>query len=197
MKKILLLLLIGYQALMFSQNFESKDWTVNNMDRIPGLTITKTENLKFQNLTFKVKWDKNLSYSDNLKRHYGGIGEMKIYYKNMLLQTMYKIEDQAAMETVYMYLFDFNMDGYLDFSIRSECGKSCYYNYYLYNVKKKNFIHDKVWDGLRIARINQKTKQILGTTEGTAGYGTQILYKMVNNKLTVQKTYTYGKSDEY
>ena len=196
MKNLLLLILIVHSFLLKAQNFDSKDWTINDMDKIPGLTITKTENLKFQNLTFKVKWNPSLSYSNNIGT-YGGIGEMKIYYKDKYLQTLKKIEDGVALGEIYMYLFDFNMDGYLDFSIRSECGKSCYYNYYLYNVKKKNFIHDKEWDGVSISKINKKTKQILEVPNGTAVDGTQILYKMVNNKLTVQKTYTYGKGNEY
>lgn len=196
MKNLLLLILIVHSFLLKAQNFDSKDWTINDMDKNPGLTITKTENLKFQNLTFKVKWNPSLSYSNNIGT-YGGIGEMKIYYKDKYLQTLKKIEDGVALGEIYMYLFDFNMDGYLDFSIRSECGKSCYYNYYLYNVKKKNFIHDKEWDGVSISKINKKTKQILEVPNGTAVDGTQILYKMVNNKLTVQKTYTYGKGNEY
>lgn len=191
MKHLILILLIGSQSLLFSQNFDSKDWTSNNMDRIPYLTITKTEDLKFQNLTFKVKWNAKLSYSDNLKRHYGGIGELKIYYKNQLFQTMNNIEDQAAMETVYMYLFDFNMDGFLDFSIRAECGKSCYYNYYLYNTQMKKFIHNKEWDVLRISKINKKTKQLLTYPDDYKDYSTQTLYKIINNKLTVQKIFTY------
>jgi hypothetical protein len=84
------------------------------------------------------------------------------------------------------------MDGYLDFSMRSDCGGPCYDNFYIYNPAIKKFEHLKEWDGLRIARINQKTKQILGNTDGTSGYGIQILYKLVNNKLTIQKKYTYG-----
>lgn len=196
MKYILLILLIGYHTMMFSQNFDSKDWTINDMDKIPGLTITKTENLKFQNLTFKVKWNPSLSYSNNIGS-YGGIGEMKIYYKDKYLQTLKKIEDGVALGEIYMYLFDFNMDGFLDFSIRSHCGGTCYDNFYIYNPAIKKFEQLKEWGSVRIIKINTKTKQILNAPDGTAGEGVQILYKMVNNKLTVQKTYTYGKGNEY
>lgn len=188
-KEFLFLLLISSNS--YSQNFDSKDWTSNNMDRIPGLTITKSEDLKFQNLTFKVKWNPKLSYSDNLKRHYGGIGEMKIYYKLQLLQTITKIEDGVALGEIYMWLFDFNMDGYLDFSIRSHCGGTCYDNFYIYNPAIKKFEHLQEWDGVRISQINKKTKQILATPSGTATEGTQTLYKIINNKLTVQKIYSY------
>jgi hypothetical protein len=162
------------------------------MNNLPYLTFTKTEKLKYKHLTFDVKWNPKLSYSDNLKRHYGGIGLMNIYYKNQLLQSIKNIEDGVALGDIYMWLFDFNIDGYLDFSIRSHCGGTCYDNYYIYNPAIKKFEHLKEWDGLRIARINQKTKQILGNTDGTSGYGIQILYKLVNNKLTIQKKYTYG-----
>mgnify|MGYP004704562549 CR=1 FL=1 len=191
MKNILSLLLIGYHTMMFSQNFDSKDWTVNDMYKIPMLTITKSENLKHHDLTFKIKWNPSLSYSNNIGS-YGGIGEMKIYYKDQYLQTIKNIEDGVALGEIYMFFFDFNLDGYLDFSIREDCGKSCYDQYYLYNVKKRRFKKNEAWFGLQISKVNKKTKQILSVPEGTAVEGEQILYNVINNKLTVHKLYTYG-----
>lgn len=193
MKKITILYLLLVSSSALAQNFDSNDWNSINVNHIPQLTFTKTESLKFQHLTFNVKWNPKLSYSNNIG-YYGGIGEMKIYYKNQLLQTIKKIEDGVALGEIYMWLFDFNMDGFLDFSIRSDCGKSCYDNFYIYNHSVKEFEHLKEWDGVRISQINTKTKQILNATDGNAVEGVQILYKIVNGKLTVFKTYTYSKN---
>lgn len=190
MKRITILLLL-VNALVGAQNFESKDWNSININHLPQLTFTKTEILKYQQLTFKVEWNPKLSYSNNIG-YYGGIGVMKIYYKNQLLQTIKNIEDGVALGEIYMWLFDFNMDGFLDFSIRSHCGGTCYDNFYIYNPAIRKFEQLKEWGSVRIIKINTKTKQILNAPDGTAGEGVQILYKIIRGKLTVQKNYIYG-----
>lgn len=193
MKKSLALLLICISTISYSQDFSSKDWVEYPHNSVPEFTITKSEEFKIQKLTFKVQWDKKLSYSENLGRHYGGIGELKIYYKNRLLQTISKIEDQTAMDTIYIYLYDYNMDGYLDFSIRNECGKSCYYDYYLYNPNKNKFLYNEQWDGIKIAMLNKKTNQLLTIFDGTAYEGEKNIYQIKNDKLIHIKTIYYGQ----
>ncbi|MDP3314073.1 hypothetical protein [Lutibacter sp.] len=192
MKKAQLLLIFFISTVVYSQGFTGANWFVYPHKTVPFFTITKTEVLKFQNLTFNVKWDGKLSYSENLGYNYGGIGELKIYYKNRLLQTINNIEDETALGTIYLYLYDFNMDGFLDFSIRSECGKSCYYQYYLYNSFKNQFQHQVEWDSIRISQLNKKTKQLLTEPEGTATEGQSYIYKIEDHKLTLLKVIPYG-----
>lgn len=191
MKKSLVFLFICITTISYSQNFSSKDWVDYPHNSVPEFTITKSEEFKYQNLTFKAKWDEKLSYSENLGRHYGGIGELKIFYKNRSLQTINKIEDGVALGEINFYFYDFNMDGYLDFSIRSVCAKSCYYDYYLYNPGKNQFVYNVQWDGIRIAMLNKKNKQLLTMSDGTASEGEKNLYQIKNDKLIHIKTISY------
>jgi len=190
MKKILVTLFIVINIVSYSQNFNEKDWVPFDANRVTTLTITKTENLKFKNFEFKIIWDKKLSYSNNIG-YYGGIKSMKIFSNSKLINTYENIEDGVALGEIYLRLYDYNMDGNIDFTLPIDCGKSCYQTYYLFNPKLQKFENNKDWDYLRIQKMNHKTKQILGEPDGTCCDGDQKLYKVVGSKLIKQKTFYY------
>jgi hypothetical protein len=190
-KYLIIIFIISTSA--YSQRFDTPDWYIYDHSNTPVFEITKTAILKFQKLTFNIKWDPKLSYSDNLG-YYGGISEMKIYYKNRLLQTIKNIEDGVAMNRIYMYLYDFNLDSYLDFKIRRDCGKFCYYSYFIYNPSKNQFEHNKEWDYVKIMLLNKKKQQLLTIPEGTALEGEQLLYQIEGLKLIKIKEIPYNKN---
>lgn len=87
------------------------------------LSFSKSETLSVDGFPLEAIWDKKLSYSDNLG-HYGGISKLKIFKNGKHLQTLENIEDGLALGQLYLTFYDYNMDGYLDFSIPIDCGKS-------------------------------------------------------------------------
>ena len=184
----LTLILIFLHVSLYAQKSNNIHWLqFENEDRNTK-TITKSEDFKIQELTFKIQWDKKLSYSENLISYYGGIGELKIFYKNRLIQTINKIEDGVALGEIYFNFYDFNMDGHLDFSIQRECAKNCYDDFYLYNNSKKQFIHQKAWDYIRIKKINMHTKQIVTQPDDNSFDVETKIYNVVNNSLVELKT---------
>ncbi|WP_310991017.1 XAC2610-related protein [Aequorivita marina] len=155
--KIFLLLLLTTTALV---NAQQKDFELRT-----SLSFTKSETLTVENLAFQAIWDDKLSYSDNIG-YYGGIAEMRVFKDNQHLQTIKNIEDGIALGKINFEVFDYNMDGYLDFTVPIDCGRSCNYSYYLYNSETKKFEHRKEWDYLRIQRMNKDKKQIISQPDG-------------------------------
>lgn len=160
MKKILLLLSIYICSIGYSQNFNSTDWENLKYDSQEHFTVTKTEKFEIDSFLFDVVWDSKLYYSENIG-YYGGIKILKIYKNNQLLDTIKNIEDGIALGEIYFNFYDYNLDGYLDFTIPITCGKICWLKYYIFNPQKKKYEHLKDWDYLRIQKINKIKKQIL------------------------------------
>lgn len=129
------------------------------------LSFTKSETLSVDDLSFQAIWDDKLSYSDNIG-YYGGIGELKVFKDNQYLQTIKNIEDGIALGNINFNVYDYNMDGYLDFTVPIDCGRSCNYSYYLYNPETKKFEHRIEWDYLRIQKMNKEKKQIISQPDG-------------------------------
>ena len=80
--------------------------------------------------------------------------------------------------------YDFNLDGTIDFRIRGECGGSCYYSYYLSNIKINKFENPKEWDYIRVRALDFKNKlladQVVSVNEGA------YVYKVNGNRLIKQ-----------
>ncbi len=184
----LLFLFISFQS--FAQNYSGKNWKLFKNEKTSDLKFTKTQNKKIRNFRFEAKWDEELSYSENLG-HYGGIKLLDIYKNGKHIQTLKNIEDGIALGYIIFTFYDYNMDGYLDFTIPIDCGNSCYDAYYLYNPKAEKFEHFKEWDYLRIQKINQSKMQILSQLEGTARTGKKILYRVKEFNLNKIKVLNY------
>jgi len=135
------------------------NWQPFNEDKIKILAISKTGKSNYNNIKFDYIWDKKLSLSDNIG-YYGGIKELKIYKNNKPINVFNNIEDGIALGTIRLRLYDYNLDGHIDFTIPIECGSVCWEAYYLYNPKTNKFEHRKDWDYLRIREFNKITKQI-------------------------------------
>lgn len=129
------------------------------------LSFTKSETLTIGDLSFQAIWDDKQSYSDNIG-YYGGISELKVFKDNQYLQTIKNIEDGIALGNINFNVYDYNMDGYLDFTVPIDCGRSCNYAYYLYSSQTEKFEYRKEWDYLRIQKMNKEKKQIISQPDG-------------------------------
>ncbi|MCG2431857.1 XAC2610-related protein [Aequorivita xiaoshiensis] len=181
-------LFILFNLSLYSQEYRGPTW-VNLEDGMTNtLKFTNTDILKSSNgLTFKATWKEDLDLSDE-EYAYGGISELHVYKGQRHIQTIKNIVDYIALGYVNLTFFDYNMDGYLDFTVPISCGGSCYEKYYLYNPKTKMFTHQKEWDYLRIWKFNKATKQIRSVPDGNAMNAKHYLYKVDGLKLIKVKT---------
>lgn len=150
-----------------AQNSTAKDWALFQTESPQNLTFSKSVSKTLGNLTFAIIWDKKLSHSNNIG-YYGGIAELDIYCGGEKLQTIHKIEDGIGLGEISFTFYDYNLDGYIDFTIPIDCGRTCFSMYYLYHPELQKFIHQPEWDYLRIQQINKKTKEII--TQPTGNY---------------------------
>jgi len=172
-----------YADILLEKNKDSEHFQLSEEDGwmdfenviVDKITITKTEVIKIGELVFIVLWDKKLSYSDNMGSYYGGIKKLKISLNNQLINEFDSIEDIIALGEINIWIYDFNFDGFMDFTIPKECGRSCVFNYYIFNPELNKFELKDSWDSLRIQKINKITKEILAHPELRDG---RIMYKV-------------------
>lgn len=183
MKKIILLILFILSfTILKSQSFNANDWKLMEQEHTVTLSFTKSETQNIKNISLKTIWNNKLSYSENIG-YYGGISELHISENKAHIQTIKNIEDGIALGYINLTFYDYNMDGYLDFTIPIDCGNSCYGSYYLFNPQSVKFEHQKEWDYLRIQKLNKTTKQILSIPDGNSKTNEQLLYKVDGNSL--------------
>ena len=103
---------------------------------------------------------------------------MTIHKDSREIQVIKNLEDNIALGTINIDFYDYNLDGYLDFSIPLDCGKSCWGKYYLFNPKLNQFEYKKDWDYLRIQKIDKKNKLILSEPNGNAMEDNRKIYKI-------------------
>ena len=184
----LAVLFILFSFLLYSQENRETAWVNLEGCTTNTLTFTNTDISKSMNgLTFKATWKEALELPDK-EYAYGGISELHVYNEQTHIQTIKNIADYIALGYVTLTFFDYNMDGYLDFTVPISCGGSCYDKYYLYNPKTKMFTHQKEWDYLRIWKFNNATKQIRSVPDGNALDTKHVLYKVDGLKLIEVKT---------
>lgn len=164
MKYSLFTYLLIAPFLGFSQN---NNWQEFSDEEVIMINMNDTKAYYIEDFKFNVTWDSKFSCSDNIG-YYGGIKELRVYKSNKKIQSLYDIEDTIALGDINFRFYDYNLDGYLDFSIPLGCGKSCWEKYYLYNPKSGVFEHKKDWDYLRIQKIDKKNKRILSVQDGNA-----------------------------
>jgi hypothetical protein len=157
-------------------NLEEKDgWIDFETEEIDGIRISKTEEFTFKELIFKAVWDDKLSYYDNIG-NYGGIKQLKIYLNNQLVNVFDSIEDANAIGEILITIYDYNLDGNLDFSyLRESSATASYSNYCLYNPASNKFEVIGSWSGLRIQKINKRTKEVLAHPDWRYG---RVFYKI-------------------
>jgi|TARA_B110000091_G_scaffold12237_2_gene11826 hypothetical protein len=144
-------------------------------------SVNKSQIFKVNNFKFIVTWDKKLSYSSNFESHYGGIKELKIYKGNKLLNVFKDIDDPNALNQIVFRFYDYNLDGYIDFSVPIDSGKNTWEKYYLYNPTENKYEHITTWDYLRIQKIDKTNKRILTQPDGNVD--NRELFKIEGNKL--------------
>jgi hypothetical protein len=77
------------------------------------------------------------------------------------MQSLESIEDKIALGYIIFSFDDFNLDGWLDFSIPLN---EKYPMYYLFNPKTKAYQRAEDWDYLRDFKIDEAKKQIITNT---------------------------------
>lgn len=180
--KVFLIFCFLAATTLYSQNNKNSGWLFFSKENIVTIDINKTENFRIKNLKFDVVWDKQLSHSENTG-YFGGIKSLTIYKNNKLLQTINYIEDNIALGTISIKFYDYNLDGHLDFTVPVDCGKICWDKYYIFNPQTNKYEHLKVWDYLRIQKINKIKKQILSESDDNAITDNRILYQIKGLKL--------------
>ncbi|WP_066224156.1 XAC2610-related protein [Formosa haliotis] len=182
--KILIVTLIIFSVATtgLAQQFSSGDWVDFENESRRTLKVTQSEVFKYNDFQFHVTWNDTLSYSGNIG-YYGGISELKVFKQDKLLQTAQDIEDGIGLGEIVIELYDYNMDGFLDFSVVRECGASCYYAYYLFDTTLQKFVHQESWDDIRIQKLNKIEKLIAVYPDRFEGHTTNTLYKVKGSTL--------------
>lgn len=163
--------------LLISNSVLSQNWKDFSKEKIITKTITKSDNFEINSLIFNIKWNNKLSHSDNIG-FYGGIEKLVISSNDKVIQEIKNIEDNVALGMIPFSFYDYNFDGYIDFSLPLN---DRFPLYYIYNPNLKKFIHEKDWDYLRIQKIDKNKKLIL--TEPNRMNNNKILYKFENSRL--------------
>jgi len=113
MRIILLAYLLIFSNIILSQN---NNWMEFSKEKKITIDINKTKIYKIDNLNFDVIWDNELDYSENIW-HYGGIKRLDIYKKDKKLQEINNVADKIALGYISFRFYDYNFDGYLDFTL--------------------------------------------------------------------------------
>lgn len=171
MKKTILISLVVLSNFIFAQE---NNWQEFSKEKIITVNINKTGIYKAQNYSLDVHWDENLSYSENIG-YYGGIKKMTIHKGNREIQVIENLEDNVALGTIYFNFYDYNLDGYLDFTLPIN---SRWLMYYIFNPQTIQFEHLEDWDYLRIQKIDKKNKLILSEPDGNAMEDNRKIYKI-------------------
>jgi hypothetical protein len=174
MIRILIIILLLKSSDISAQKSNWKNFT---KEIVTTLNINKSKLYNIKNFTFNVTWNNKLSYSENIG-YYGGIKKLIINKGNKQLQIINNIEDAVALGNIYFSFYDYNFDGYIDFSIPIDCGKNCWYKYYIFNPKSNKFEHKKSWNYLRIQKIDKKNKMILSQPDGNAFEDNRKIYQI-------------------
>ena len=157
-------------------------------EEIYSIRIDSTQKHVIGDFVFDAYWDEKLSYSENRGEYYGGIKNLVISRNEDQLQTINKIEDEIGLGDIIFKFYDYNFDGYIDFTIPIDCGKSCFEKYYLFNPELNQFIHKKSWDYIRIKKIDKTNKLILTVPDGIASQSTQKTYRVSGLDLILEMT---------
>jgi hypothetical protein len=171
MKKTIFIALIVLSNFIFAQE---NNWQEFSKEKIITVNINKTGIYKVQNYSLDVVWDENLSYSENIG-YYGGIKKMTIHKDNREIQVIENIEDNVTLGTINFNFYDYNLDGYLDFTLPIN---SRWLMYFIFNPQSTEFEHRENWDYLSIQKIDKKNKMILSQPDGNAIEDNRKKYKI-------------------
>tara|TARA_Y100000739_G_scaffold134462_1_gene115754 strand:- start:749 stop:1495 length:747 start_codon:yes stop_codon:yes gene_type:complete len=95
-------------------------------------------------------------------------------------------------------MIDVNMDSYLDIRIRTFCGKSCEYEYWIYNESTNNFDFSSSFAYTKPYCIDCKRQILYSYGGGDAFSFKKIAYKIHGNKLSqLQSSYYDSWSKDY
>lgn len=103
------------------------------------------------------------------------------------------------METVRedIYMEDVNLDSYLDIKIRSSCGKSCYYSYWIFNEDSNNFEYSSSYSGVRPYYIDCNSKLLYSYDGGEAWNYRYSAYKIMGDKIKRYQSFYKEFQEDY
>ncbi len=182
MIRILLFQLL-VSSIIYSQETKNNQWLLFSEEYKVTKDVNETDNFNINNLTFEIAWDKDLSYSENIG-YYGGIKSLTIYKNDKKLQTFRNIEDEIALGTISIDFYDYNLDGFIDFTLPIN---ENWNKYFIYNPITNMFEHLKDWDYLKIQKIDKINKQIISHPDGNALDINQKQYQIIGLKLVELK----------
>ena len=163
-------------VLMISfSNQDTSNWEL--IENEQTLEITKSANFKIKNYDLQLIWTDSLHTTH--KGYYGGIKSATFLLDGTAFQTIDSLKDGIGLGYINLSFFDYNMDGFIDFSFPKSCGRNCLDQYYLFDNDKKEFILVKEWDNLRIHKLDKENRLILTMPEGMEGK--QKIFKIENN----------------
>ena len=177
--KIRLLFTILLIPLFLYPQKNKNNWLLFSDESIETIEISKSDVFKIKNLKFEIVWDSKLSYSENIG-YYGGIKKLTIYEGNKKIQVKNNIEDNIALGTIYFNFYNYNLDGFLDFTLPIN---SRWLMYFIYNPQTTQFEHLEDWDYLRIQKIDKKNKMILSEPDGNVYEENRKTYKIDGLKI--------------
>ena len=161
----MLKLKIYFFLLLTAVSYAQDGW-VNFADE-NEINIKITEQIKkfkIKNFDFVATWNGEMTPNEKFG-FLGGVKSFKIFYENKQIDEHVNIPDNIGLDYVIMRFYDYNFDGFIDFTIQTDCGGSCYSDYYLYDQKQQKFKFQKDWN-IRIQKINKKEKLILTQPDG-------------------------------
>ncbi|MBZ9730893.1 hypothetical protein LB467_14450 [Salegentibacter sp. JZCK2] len=159
MKDLFFLLFVTFYTSTYSQN---SSWELFSNEDITPLEVNESGIYRVGNITLDVVWDNKLSHSENIG-YYGGIKSTTIFKENQEIQVIHDLEDNIGLGSLNFSFFDYNLDGYLDFTIPINYRWKAYY---IFNPQVDKFEHREDWDYLRIQKIDKKAKLILSQPDG-------------------------------
>ena len=103
--------------------------------------------------------------------------------------------DEAVRDDIYMV--DVNLDSYFDIKMRTQCGQSCWYSYWIFNKKNNTFERNESLDSFRPYYYDCKNQIIYSYEGGSAWNSNFSAYKIINNQIHFLQSRYYERGEEY
>jgi hypothetical protein len=104
-----------------------------------------------------------------------------INLKNILKVEAFRSKKNYKLVRDDIQMIDINMDTYLDLVFKTDCGKACYYSYWIYDVKSNKYIEEKSLDSFRPYHFDCKRRLVFSYDGGDYNEVRFSVYKITTN----------------
>ena len=94
-------------------------------------------------------------------------------------------------------MVDVNLGSYFDIKMRTQCGQSCWYSYWIFNKKNNTFERNESLDSFRPYYYDCKNQIIYSYEGGSAWNSNFSAYKISNNQIHFLQSRYYEHGEEY